>query len=570
MENEQEFFEFQKQDLSQELFTFNNLKYILINEHLRCKWTNHLSCTEFLQYDNVTKQVKKVLSMGKSIENITLTIEKEQFTFSFFSFGQKEVLIIFQIINQSVLQQIHAYQEHSEDLKAIFDSSFDVIYVSDYKGKTLRVSAASKQLWDQEPKEIIGKNTSRLESEGVYTPSVTRLVLEKRKKVSTIQSTKTGKRLMVVGTPIQDPEGNIKRVVNASRDITEINQLQSELSETKNLAEAYKLELESLREKHRKENKIIYRSQEMEKTIRIADKVAQADSTVLITGESGVGKEEIATYLHENSKRSKKPYIKINCGAVPETLLEAELFGYEKGAFTGAHPSGKKGLMELSHHGTLFLDEISEMPFSLQVKLLRVLQEKEITRIGSTTPITIDVRIITATNQDLLKEVKKGSFREDLYYRLNVIPISIPALRKRKEDVSPLAFHFMDKLNDKYNSSKKLSPKVMNELQLFDWPGNVRELQNIIERMVVLSESNLIEPEDLPEIIKTNISSSSTTLVQDIMPLKACLESAEEQLLKLAQEKYSTITQIAEALHVNQSTISRKLAKLRSVNEDGH
>ncbi|MGO5652131.1 sigma-54 interaction domain-containing protein [Priestia megaterium] len=410
--------------------------------------------------------------------------------------------------------------------------------------------------------ELIGRNVIDLEKEGIYTPSITRLVLEQRKKVSAIQTTKEGKRLMVVGTPIKNEQGEVIRVINASRDITEVSQMQSEISEMKRLIAGYKQELMELKKDKTEKVKLISYSKKMEKTLELARRVANVDSTVLILGESGVGKEMVANLIHETSDRKNSPFIKVNCGAIPENLLESELFGYEGGAFTGAKKEGKMGLFELANKGTLFLDEIAEMPLALQVKLLRVLQEREVMRVGGVKPVAVNVRIIAATNRNLHEDVQKGNFREDLYYRLNVIPLSILPLRERREDILPLASYFIEQFNQKYLTKKTLSAETAEAFELYNWPGNVRELQNIVERLIVMSDGDEIQHLHLPEEI-TNLSSNRDKVqVLDILPLKECMEMAEKQLLRLAKQKYSSTVKIADALQVNQSTISRKLQKL--------
>lgn len=462
------------------------------------------------------------------------------------------------------LKKLDSYKNLNHDLKAIFDISYDVIYVSDQHGITLRVSSACEKLWGKKEEELIGKSVYELETIGIYNPSVTRIVLEKKETVSIIQSTRTGRRLMVVGTPIKDENGKIIRVVNASRDITEVDRLQSKLDETKQLMEGYKKELEHLRKKTLVNNKLIYQSVEMEKVISLAHRVKDVDSTVLIYGETGVGKEVIANYIHQSSERSDKPFITINCGAIPENLLESELFGYEKGAFTGAM-NQKRGLFELANEGTLFLDEIGEMPLNLQTKLLRVLQEQTIIRVGGTKQLKINIRLIAATNSNLYEEVEKGNFREDLYYRLNVIPINIPPLRERKEDILSLIQYFVHFFNNKYRFSKTFSSRAIELLQQYHWPGNVRELKNIVERLIVLTENEKIDETDLDSLLFHNSGErqpKDDVIVNEIIPFKQCIEKAERQLLLLAKEKHEHTTEIAKVLQVNQSTISRKLRKL--------
>jgi PAS domain S-box-containing protein len=447
------------------------------------------------------------------------------------------------------------------DLKAVFDTSYDVIYVSDGEGNTLRVSSASEKLWGYKAEQLVGKHVAELEKEGVFNPSITRLVMEKKEKIQTIQTTKTGRRLMVVGTPIKDENGNVTRIINTSRDITEESKLKWELEDMKGLMEGYRQELIQLRKLHSIDENLIYRSQMMSMVVTLANKVAEVDSTALILGESGVGKEVIASYIHNHSSRRDKPFIKVNCGAIPISLLESELFGYEKGAFTGASTSGKTGMFELANEGTLFLDEIGDMPMDTQVKLLRVLQDREIVRVGGTSSKKIDVRIITATNKKLEIEVKNGRFREDLYYRLNVVPILIPSLRERKEDIIPLCLHFLDKFNKSHNKMKVLSQNTLDYLQHYEWPGNVRELQNIIERLIVITEEDTIEPEHLPSLFR-KMDDVSDVYISHILPLKKAKDLLESKLISMAREKYKTTSKIAEVLEVNQSTISRKLNKL--------
>jgi PAS domain S-box-containing protein len=511
-----------------------------------------------------------VRETGQGKKGVKLEQEHLDYFFDFLPVIEGEILVGVLILARSMdefgeLGKLYQdYREMSIDLKAIFDSSYDVIYVSDSKGNTLRVSSACEKLWGKKQSDLIGKNVRELETEGIYKPSITRLVLEAEQKVSTIQTTKTGKRLMVVGTPIKDENGKVLRVVNASRDITEVSQLQAEINEMKRLINGYKHELMELRKENETQKQIIFNSREMENLLDLAQRVAQVDSTVLILGESGVGKEVIASHIHRTGQRDHKPYIKINCGAIPENLLESELFGYDKGSFTGANREGKMGLFESANEGTLFLDEIGEMSLQLQIKLLRVLQEQEVTRVGGSKPIKVNVRIIAATNKDLKKEIKKGTFREDLYYRLNVVPLNIPPLRSRREDILPLVVHFMEYFNKKYLKNKTFSPALLEILKQYDWPGNVRELQNIVERLIVISDELEVTPKYLSDIIISRSVNHDKVLVLDILPLKECVELAENQLIRLAQERYKSSLKIAKALQVNQSTISRKLKKIES------
>jgi PAS domain S-box-containing protein len=400
------------------------------------------------------------------------------------------------------------YKELKLDLKTVLDISPDIIFISDGSGKALRVSSSCKNLWGYEVDNFIGKSVYDLEAEGAFKPSATRLVLETKEQVEITQMTKIGRKLTVIGTPVKDGNGNILRVVNVSKDITELSTLKQQLDKEKLRNESYRKKLTEIL-KPKQTPSVIFNSSSMNNILETAQKIAEYDSTILLLGESGVGKEVIANYIHGCSKRSNYPFIKINCGAIPENLLESELFGYEKGSFTGATKQGKPGLFEASHQGTIFLDEIGEIPYPLQVKLLRVLQEQEITRIGGTKPIKIDVRIIAATNRNLSEEVKKKQFREDLYYRLNVVPIYVPPLRDRPSDLVPLILHFTDKFNQKFSKNKHFSSEAIDSLYKYPWPGNVRELQNIIERIIVTTDSDHIEPSHLPDFIHGKQSSGT-------------------------------------------------------------
>lgn len=450
------------------------------------------------------------------------------------------------------------YSSIAEDIHKLFETNWDVIYASDGDGITLEVSSAANSIWGVDAKFLVGKSVYDLEREKIYYPSITRMVLESKRRVQAIQTTATGKKLLVMGTPIQNEAGKIIRVINTSRIIPNENDLSKELEETRLLLDGYKREL-ALNRLDKEDGAFIAASPEMQKVFERAMKVSETDVAVLITGESGVGKEVLANLIATKSRRADKPYIKINCSAIPPTLFESELFGYERGAFTGAERNGKLGLFELANHGTLFLDEISEIPINMQAKFLRVLQEKEFMRVGGTKTKTLDVRIIAATNKDLLQEIERGNFRKDLYYRLNVVQIYVPPLRERRDDILPLSLAFLGKYNRKYNLDCKFSPEIMDAFFRYSWDGNVRELQHAVERMVVLSPQSLIEVESLPEVIAKE--RGEVIHVSEIIPLKDAQRILEEKLLAMARKKYKTTTAIAEVLGVNQSTISRKLSK---------
>ncbi|HWO96355.1 MAG TPA: sigma 54-interacting transcriptional regulator [Bacillus sp. (in: firmicutes)] len=470
---------------------------------------------------------------------------------------------------EDMAMEIEYIKNLNTDLNAILSSIYDEILVVNQKGELLRFSETIiPDFWNVDLKELIGKNILELESQGLFSPSVTRLVLEKKKKVSIVQETKSGRKILAVGNPVFNEKKEIDRIIIASRDITETTRLRTELKEMKKISEQYKKELDDFKNKDRFLKKLIYCSPKMEQIINQVKKIAEFSSTVLINGESGVGKEVIAQAIHQLGGRSSKPFLKLNCGAIPENLLESELFGYAKGSFTGADKNGKDGYFKQADQGILFLDEIGEMPLHLQVKLLRVLQEQEVIPIGSTKPIKVDVQIIAATNKKLEKMVEKGTFREDLFYRLNVIPLQIPPLRERIEDISMLAFHFLQQLNEKYNKNFHLTPDAINVLEFYPWPGNVRELQNMIERLVVSADDQTINAEFVSQFLPLGYGfKSSKPVITRVIPLQEALDHVEEQLIELAMKQYKTTTKAAKALGISQSSVSRKYQKILSEKE---
>ena len=311
---------------------------------------------------------------------------------------------------------------------------------------------------------------------------------------------------------------------------------------------------------------IITKNDEMVKMLATVKKVADYKTTVLITGESGTGKELIARALHYNGGRGSKAFVAVNCGAIPENLLESEFFGHVKGAFTDA-VRNKKGLFEEAEGGTLFLDEIGELPFHLQVKLLRVLQEEEVMRIGDTKPIRVSVRIVAATVKDLAREVREGRFREDLFYRLNVLPIHLPPLRERPEDIPALSSHFLGKYKEKHGIKVgSVSPEALKQLMDYTWPGNVRELENAIERSVLLSEGENITVSALPPAVRGKVVSASpgtglkTGISADNLSIKKASRAMEEELIKRALEKsHANRTHAAELLELSYRALLYKI-----------
>jgi PAS domain S-box-containing protein len=445
-------------------------------------------------------------------------------------------------------------------LVSIFQSSYDGIYVSDNKGVGIMVNQAYSRITGVKSHELLGKSMKTVVEMGVVSESVTMKVLDEKTPQTIIQVVK-GKELLVTGNPVFNQNGEITYVVTNVRDISDLNNIKTELYQSKLLTERYISEIKEFEKReliHMHLDGIVAQSQEIMKVFHLAKKVAKVDSTVLILGESGVGKEGIVNYLHRESDRADMPLIKVNCAAIPEHLLESELFGYERGAFTGANNNGKPGLFEQANGGTIFLDEIGDMPIDLQVKLLRVLQEFEIRRVGGRNSFKINVRVISATNMNLEEMVDKRDFRRDLYYRLNIVPIKVPPLRERKADIVPLGFYFLNKNNIKYRLNKQFHPEVIRFFEEYHWPGNVRELENLIERLVVTTDRDEITLNDLPSGMYQNIESRKLGKGK----LKEVIATIERKIIKEQMEESKTTRRAAKELGISQSALVKKMQRL--------
>ncbi|MFO7714655.1 sigma 54-interacting transcriptional regulator [Desulfosarcina sp.] len=470
---------------------------------------------------------------------------------------------------EKTTRKMLSYQELSQELDAIISSSDDGLFICDGSGTILRINAASERLNRLRAADIIGRKIHELVDEGFIDTSVTLKVMKSRRRENILQQTRSGRKLMLTGNPVFNPAGELIRVVVNERDITEIDALRDELEAQLAKNDQIQLRMQEMQIAERESGQIIARSAGMVQSLRQARKVSQVDSTVLILGESGTGKGVIANLIHNYSARSRNPMIHVNCGAIPETLVESELFGYEKGAFTGAAPKGKPGYFELADKGILFLDEIAELPITSQVKLLRFLEDGQVTRVGGTTAKRLDVRIICATHRPLEKMVEQGQFRLDLFYRLNVIPISVPPLREREACKLPLIQHYIHHFATKLKGCQppRISRRAMDALLAYRYPGNVRELMNICERLAVMSESPRIDVEDLPTAITAHLTpqmACGIDMLEDGDTLPQVMAAAERRILAHALEKYGTQAKAAEALGIHQSTIARKLKRFQS------
>lgn len=410
--------------------------------------------------------------------------------------------------------------------------------------------------------EIVGQSLINFVEGGFYTflspVDVYRMaeILEEKKTLNFEAIVKSGRRLLVSANPILNEDGKVYRVVYTSRDITALERMRRELEKEANLRMFYEQHL-----KHEAGEDFIFRSKEMKDVFDIVMKVCKVDSNIFLDGESGVGKGVVARKIHELGPRKDQPFVQLNCAAIPENLFEAELFGYDEGAFTGAKKQGKPGLLELAGEGTIFLDEIADLPGSLQAKLLQVLQEGEFRRVGGVTPIRLKARVITATNQDLEELIRQNRFREDLYYRLCVVPIHIPPLKHRPGDTLLLADYFLQKFNSQYGLRKKLDEDVRKWMCHYQWPGNVRELQNIIERLAIVSETEIITLRDIPDSYRSKVMGFADNEAFKTPSLKEVNEAAERRLLESVIRSNKSSRQAARELGISQATLLRKAHK---------
>jgi PAS domain S-box-containing protein len=467
---------------------------------------------------------------------------------------------VFQDISEyeGLISQLQGYKKLHRELEAIFESSDDGLYIADGQANTIRVNSAYERITGLSRNDVLGRNMVDLVKEEVFDHSVTLEVLKEGKQVTLMQNVRGDKPVMVTGTPILDDEKRIALVVTNVRDMTLLNRLSSELEESRKLSSFYKKSLLEHEKYEHALQQMVVKSNAMSQVLKKSVKVAGVDTSILLTGESGVGKSMLARLIHLMSPRKEGPFVKINCGTVPESLMESELFGYEKGAFTGADPRGKVGLVEMANRGTLFLDEVGDLRPAMQVKLLQVIEERTFTPVGATSQKSVDSRIIAATNRDLKQMMTKGEFREDLYYRLHVVPIVVPPLRSRSEDVPAIALRTLEKFSQTVGFHKRLEPDVIDELVRYHYPGNVRELINILERMIIMSEGETITVQDLPSELRESDKNSYTT-VEEGLTLKAALKNYEARVISLALTRNSTLSGAAKSLGLHPTTLWRKM-----------
>ena len=500
--------------------------------------------------------------------NQTLTIESVQKKLrNALEHGYYNESVRMKNLLEEVMADLSTFLVDDIDFKTVINSLDESILITDKDGTVIYANPNYRFNTGIEPEWILGRKVSDIVAEGkLFTGGAVGDVLKEKKKVfrlSEVRVTDPPQTGYVVGVPIFDDNGQLKQVVAVSRPILTLKALQQDFEQF--LAKANELKKDDFNTRILpnadapaiQSTKLIGSSPALKAIWTTIQKAAPTDATVLITGESGVGKEIVADEIYRMSSRSDKPFIKVNCASIPLNLLESELFGYEKGAFSGANATGKRGLFDLANGGTLLLDEIGDMPMDLQVKLLRAIQNREITRVGGTRPVPLDIRFIAATNNDLKKKINEGTFRQDLYYRLNVIPIHIPPLRERKDDIHLICDHFLHMYGEKHGRVLTFQESHYDILMAYNWPGNIRELENVIEYLTICSPGTTVDESLLRGIL--DLTQEDDLPVPMEGTLTESLENYEKTLIETVLANSRSLRDAGAKLGVNASTISRKI-----------
>ena len=459
--------------------------------------------------------------------------------------------------------------EEDINLKGLFDIISpennlvlaDDMMLSDARGVILRVSETYEKNFGFAHNSIVGRSAFDLEADGTFSPCITADVIRQKRKITATQTINhLHKNVMTVGIPLFDAAGELKYVMCFNTvSMEQINSIQRNYRRLQDSLQQYSQEIAELRTRSTATS-LVFKSAPMQRLWTLMQNTANTRANILITGETGVGKSAVAKAIHAMSSRASGPFIEVNCAVLHENLIESELFGYKKGAFTGASSSGKIGKIELANHGTLFLDEIGELPPHIQSKLLQLIQEKTIERLSGTRKIELDFRLLVATNRDLEDAVRRGLFRSDLFYRLNVIRIHIPPLRRRQEDILPLAHQFLSRFSEEYGKVLSLSPRFMSFLEQYSWPGNVRQLENLMERMAITVQDPVIDVIHLPP------EYAGETLPHVPLPaqtgtLPERMDAYEGQIIRESYSRCGTTVAVARELGISQATAARKIAK---------
>ena len=457
-------------------------------------------------------------------------------------------------------------------LQTIIETANDHFFIVSGDGQILDISPGAEAVYGVSREELLSSSVQQLQAAGVLKPSITMEVMRTRQPAQLMQITGTGRRVIAEAYPVF-VNGTLERIISRSRDLTDLQLLQDEYAllqkrfseHLKRSQAAPDAEEQALDDAL---DNLQVRSHVMREIALLLKRVAPSDANVLMLGESGVGKTAFAKQLHRWSQRCDGPFIEVNCAAIPENLFESEMFGYQPGAFSGAARQGKAGLLEQAEGGTLFLDEIGELPLLMQTKLLKVIQDGSLTRLGDTRSRRVDFRLVVATNQDLGKQVEAGLFRLDLYYRLNVIPVTLPPLRERREDIPDLVEACLQRLNQRYGRQKILGNQVWSTLMGSDWPGNVRELENWLERAWLPSPTDQIEVPATQAYTEQHTHSLANVSASPLAAPLASGESLKEYLERLERDALQTLCHtlpstyaIAKRLGISQSSVVRRLQR---------
>ncbi|MBQ3393128.1 MAG: sigma 54-interacting transcriptional regulator [Lachnospiraceae bacterium] len=467
-------------------------------------------------------------------------------------------------MNEQNLREQFKTKEEAENRVAyyrqIIESAPDGIYITDGDANAVLINPAFERISGLDRDKLLGRNHRELEKKKIIRESCALKAIDRKEPVTIIHEyLTTGKQALDTCVPVLDEKGEVAFTVSCIRDVTDLYDLRLQLEKEHALRQKYEGLLQQMQEQA-SEEKLIAHDKKMINTLFLANRVSATDSTVLISGETGAGKEVVANYIHAHSFRKGGPFVAVNCGAIPDSLVESELFGYEEGAFTGAQRGGHKGMIESASGGTLFLDEVGELPLNVQVKLLRVLQERQLVRVGGNKPVPVDIRVISASHRDLVKMVEEGSFRQDLFYRLNVVPITIPPLRERKDDIIPLVNAFLKDIEEKYGLHRTFTQMSFRTLMEYAWPGNIRELQNVVERAAVMCPEEVITSDYLP-MYPENIGSSTAAVESGT--IKSRVEQYEYALMKEAFSLYPSARKAAKYLGMSEPTFVRKRKEYR-------
>lgn len=454
-----------------------------------------------------------------------------------------------------------------EYLDQFLDAFKEGICISDVDGTIIHLNRRHGEITGIAREQMIGRSAMEFVHKGVLNVVLNPEVIRSGKPVTRVQSVSNGRQVILEGNPVFDRQGKVVLCITFIRDVTMLAELREQLTVQKELLDAFQ-QLSNVGEDQALSRKTpkIFTSNAMLKLYGEVNTIAETDATLLLLGETGVGKDVIARRIHSLSSRKNRAFIKVDCGSIPENLIETELFGYAAGTFSGGSKAGKIGLIEAAAGGTLFLDEIGELPMPMQTRLLRFLQDWEIMRVGSTTPKQIDVRIVAATNKNLERAIARGEFRSDLYYRLKVAVITIPPLRERQADILPLARMFLEFYANKYHRQMAFSEEAEQVLVDYKWPGNVRELENLVQGLAVTCKSTLIRPADIPitGVGKpvTAARNESCSIDLDGKTYKEIMKELENKVLGAAMERYGSITEVAKHFQVDRSTIFRKVKEM--------